>query len=76
MDPLTGSTARMYARGTLVSGESKTDLKAVSRRSYTQPEHELGAYDVGVRIADLVRDWIEKNRKRLIGEFIEVPDRE
>jgi hypothetical protein len=76
VEPLTSSRARMYGRATVATGKTKIELRAVSRRSYIQPEYELGAYEVGVRIADLVRDWIEKNRKRLVGEFIEMPDRE
>jgi hypothetical protein len=75
VEPLTSSKARMYGRATVAAGRTKAELRAVSRRSYIQPEYELGAYEVGVRIADLVRDWIEKNRKRLVGEFIEMPSR-
>lgn len=74
-DPLTGSRARMYVRAVLVARRTKTELTAVTR-SYIQPEHDVGAYEAGVRIANLVRDWIEKNRKLLVGEFIEMPQPE
>jgi hypothetical protein len=58
VEPSASSKARMYARATVATGKTKIELRAVSRRSYIQPEYDLGAYDVGVRIADLVRDWI------------------